>query len=144
MVAAISYIGATIAVAVATPATIDAAGFGALSYTTVGKIASFGAVGDSSADIAVELLDGRTEHVNGVKDGGAIPFAFRYDTDAGQAILTTNSNNNVDLSFKVTDPDGKLAYFYGKCANVKDNERAPGSYKGLTGEVRVNSATIRV
>ncbi len=144
MAAAISYIGAVIAVSVATPATIDASGFNALTYTTVGKIASFGSVGDSSADIPVELLDGRTEHVNGVKDGGAIPFAFRFDTDAGQTLLVNNSNNNVDLSFKITDPDGKIAYFYGKVANVKDNERAPGSYKGLTGEVRVNSATVRV
>ena len=144
MAAAISYIGSVIACVAATPATIDAAGFGALSYTTIGKIASFGSVGDSSADIPVELLDGRTEHVNGVKDGGAIPFAFRFDTDAGQTLLVNNSNNNVDLSFKITDPDGKLAYFYGKVANVKDNERAPGSYKGLTGEVRVNSATVRV
>ncbi|MDZ4393867.1 hypothetical protein [Cypionkella sp.] len=144
MAAAISYIGAVIAVSVATPATVDASGFNALTYTTVGKIASFGSVGDSSADIPVELLEGRTEHVNGVKDGGAIPFAFRSDTDAGQTLLVNNSNNNVDLSFKITDPDGKIAYFYGKIANVKDNERAPGSYKGLTGEVRVNSATVRV
>ncbi|MDO9099518.1 MAG: hypothetical protein Q7V53_02070 [Caldisericota bacterium] len=144
MAAAISYIGAVIAVSVATPATVDASGFNALTYTTVGKIASFGSIGDSSADIPVELLDGRTEHVNGVKDGGAIPFAFRYDTDAGQTLLVNNSNNNVDLSFKITDPDGKIAHFYGKIANVKDNERAPGSYKGLSGEIRVNSATVRV
>ncbi|MFC3180453.1 hypothetical protein [Cypionkella sinensis] len=144
MAAAISYIGAVIAVSVATPATIDASGFNALTYTTVGKIASFGSVGDSSADIAIELLEGRTEHVNGVKDGGAIPFSVRFDTDAGQTLLVNNSNNNVDLSFKITDPDGKIAYFYGKIANVKDNERAPGSYKGLSGEVRVNSATVRV
>ncbi|MDP2051927.1 MAG: hypothetical protein Q8K33_24205 [Cypionkella sp.] len=144
MAAAISYIGAVIAVSVATPATVDASGFNALTYTTVGKIASFGSVGDSSADISIELLDGRTEHVNGVKDGGAIPFTVRSDIDAGQTLLVNNSNNNVDLSFKITDSDGKIAYFYGKIANVKDNERAPGSYKGLTGEVRVNSATVRV
>ena len=144
MAAAISYIGAVIAVSVATPATVDSTGFAALSYTTVGKIASFGSVGDSSADIAIELLEGRTEHVNGVKDGGAIAFAVRYDTDAGQTLLVNNSNNNTDLSFKITDPDGKIAYFYGRIANVKDNERAPGSYKGLSGEVRVNSATVRV
>ena len=144
MAAAISYIGAVIAVSVATPATVDASGFNALTYTTVGKVASFGSVGDSSADITIELLDGRTEHVNGVKDGGVIPFTVRSDTDAGQTLLVNNSNNNVDLSFKITDVDGKIAYFYGKIANVKDNERAPGSYKGLSGEIRVNSATVRV
>ena len=40
MAAATSYIGAVIAVSVATPATTDFAGFNALSYTTVGKIVS--------------------------------------------------------------------------------------------------------
>ncbi|WYK06455.1 hypothetical protein DWF04_022730 [Cereibacter sphaeroides f. sp. denitrificans] len=145
MAAAISYIGATIGCVASSPATDDAAGFGALTYSTIGKIASWGAVGDTSEDITIQLLDGRTEHVNGSKDGGAIPFTFRADAgDAGQTILLAQSNTNTEVSFKITDPDGKIAYFRGKVANVRDQERAAGNYKGYTGEVRVNSATIRV
>ena len=44
--AAISYIGATLGVSVATPATVDAAGFGALTYTAVGAMISIGETGD--------------------------------------------------------------------------------------------------
>jgi hypothetical protein len=145
MAAAISYIGAVIGCVVAMPATDDGAGFGALTYATIGKIASWGSLGDTSNDIPVDLLDGRVEHVNGSRDGGAVPFTIRTnDADPGQAILIAQSNTNTEVSFKVTDPDGKIAYFRGKCANVKDMERSSSSYKGFTGEVRVNSATIRV
>jgi len=139
-----SYIGAVIAVSVATPATIDSSGFGALSYTTVGKIVSWGAVGDTSDNIAIPLLAGRVEHVNGAADGGEIPFVVRYDSDAGQTLLVNNSNNNVTVSVKITDPDGKLAYFYGIVANIQDQERNNSNFKGLTGVFRVNSATVRV
>ena len=144
MASAISYIGATIGCVVATPATIDSAGFGALVYTTIGKIASWGEVGDTSNSVDIDLLDGRVEHVNGAKDGGEIAFAFRSDTDAGQTILKAQSNGNADVSFKITDPDGAIAYFFGKVANVRDNERSSTNYKGMSGVVRVNSATIRV
>lgn len=139
-----SYIGCTIGVVASTPATFDAAGFGALGYTTIGKVVSWGEVGDQSDDIAIPLLSGRVEHVNGAADGGEIPFTLRSDTDAGQTILVNNSNGNTNLSFKVTDPDGKIAYFWGIVANVRDQERNNSNYKGLTGVVRVNSATIRV
>lgn len=145
MTKAISYIGATVGCVAASPATDDAAGFAALSYVPIGKIASWGAVGDTSNNIAIDLLDGRVEHVNGARDGGVIAFTIRDDADsAGQAILKAQSNTNTEVSFKVTDPDGKIAYVYGKVANVRDQERTSSNYKGFTGEVRVNSPTIRV
>lgn len=144
MAVAISYIGATIAIVVGTPATVDAAGFGALTYATIGKIASWGEMGDTSNDIPVDLLDGRVEHVNGSKDGGAIPFTIRADSDdLGQPVLKAQSNTNTEVSIRVVDPDGAISYCHGKVANVRDTAREPGSYKGFTGEVRVNSATIR-
>ncbi len=145
MANAISYIGATIGCVVGVPATVDSTGFGALTYTTIGKIASFGEVGDTAADTTVDLLDGRIEHVNGAKDGGAVPFTIRADADdLGQPILKAQSNGNNEVSFRIVDPDGRISYFYGKVANVRDTERTSSNYKGFTGEVRVNSPTIRV
>lgn len=142
---AISYIGATLGVVASTPATVDASGFGALTYVTCGKIVSFGQTGDTSEDIGVALLEGRNVHVNGLKDGGAVPFAYQYElTDAGQVILRAQSNSNTTVSFKITDPDGKIEYFHGVVANVQQNERAAGSYKGQSGEVRINSPVITV
>ena len=144
MANAISYIGSTISCVVGVPATVDAAGFGALSYTVIGKVASWPPVGDTSAKIEVELLDGRKEYVAGIKDGGSGEFKLRYDSDAGQTILVANSNLNVEISFKILHPDGKIAYQYGKVSDVRDLPLEPGSYKGFTGTVSINSATIRV
>lgn len=145
MANAISYIGATIGCVVGVPATVDSTGFGALVYTTIGKIASWGEMGDTSADTTVDLLDGRIEHVNGAKDGGVISFTIRADADdLGQPILKAQSNGNNEVSFRIVDPDGRISYVYGKVANVRDTERTSSNYKGFTGEVRVNSPTIRV
>lgn len=143
--AAISYIGATLGISVATPATVDAAGFGALTYTAVGKVISIGETGDESEDISIPLLSGRTLHVNGAKDGGSRDFAYQYEVaDAGQVLIRANTNNNVDVSVKITDPDGKIEYFYGRLANVKRTERTSSAYKGEKGQIRVNSDVITV
>lgn len=139
-----SYIGAVIACVANTPATIDSAGFGALTYVTIGNIVEFGEVGDTSNDITIETLAGRVAHVNGAKDGGEISFTFAIDgADSGQTILKNNSNTNTEVSFKITDPDGGITYFHGKVANVRDQSRSNSNYKGMTGAIRVNSATVR-
>ena len=142
----VSYIGAIVAVVASSPATQDSSGFGALSYTGVGKIVSWGATGDETAKIDIPLLAGRVLHVNGAADGGEIAFTYAYETagDAGQAIIVANNNTQTNCSIKITDPDGKIAYIQGLFANVKDMERSNGNYKGLTGVFRVNSPTIRV
>lgn len=139
-----SYIGAVIAVSASTPATFDGSGFAALSYTTVGKIVAWGAVGDTSASIDVPLLSGRIVHINGALDGGSIAWTVAYDTDSGQTILKNNSNGTTRLSFKITDPDGQVSYNWGLVADVQDQERNNSNYKGLTGVARINSATVRV
>lgn len=140
-----TYIGAAIAVSAATPATIDAAGFGALTYTSVGHITEWGEVGDSAEDTSETTLAGRTFHANGALDGGAVPFTILIDgANSGQTILRTNNNTNTQVSVKITDPDGQIAYFYGVVANMKDRQRTASTMKGVAGEIRVNSATVRV
>lgn len=142
---AISYIGTVVAVSVATPATEDASGFGALTYTTVGQMITFGETGDEAEDITIPLLAGRTLHVNGAKNGGSRAFAYQYEVaDAGQVILRAQNNSNVTVSVKITDPDGKIEYFHGRVANIKRTERTSSAYKGEAGEFRVNSAVITV
>ena len=141
-----SNVGVVITVVAATPATIDAAGFGALSWTaTLGELAMFGEVGDKSASVDIPRVSGRTTHVNGAVDGGEIPFAVHYElTDAGQVIMRANANGATTVSFRKTYPDGKIIYFYGKLANVVYNEVSPTTNKGMKGVVRVNSAIVTV
>ena len=74
----ISNVGVTVAVVAATPATIDAAGFAALSWTaTIGELAMWGEIGDTAATIDIPRISGRTTHVNGAVDGNKIAFGFQ-------------------------------------------------------------------
>ena len=142
----VSYIGALVQIVASSPATQDASGFGALSYTTIGKIVSVGATGDTTDNISVPLLIGRVEHVNGAADGGEIQMGFRYDagTDAGQNIVLAQNNSQTNCSFKITDPDGKIEYFLGLVANYQSMDRNTQNYKGYNFVARVNSPLIRV
>ncbi len=101
-----SYIGALVQVCAAAPATIDAAGFAALSYTTIGKVVSVGALGDQAGDISSPTLGGRIYHANGSIDGGEVPFSVLYDPagDAGVTLILSRNNLNDTTSFKLTDP----------------------------------------
>ncbi|WP_349295783.1 hypothetical protein ABEB22_15165 (plasmid) [Thioclava sp. 'Guangxiensis'] len=142
-----TYIGATVEVAEGKPATLDAAGFGALTgFSEVGEITEFGEIGDTSEDTTETTLKGRTLHVNGALDGGTCDFTFLLtgETDAGQEILKAKSNTNEDVSVKITDPDGEVIYFHTKVANIRDRSRTASTAKGMTGQFRINSALVRV
>lgn len=142
----VSNVGVAIAVVAATPATTDASGFAALTWTaTVGFVTMWGETGDASENIAIPYLSGRTLHVNGGVDGGAVPFSYTYNnTDAGQVILRNNNNGQTTVSVRETHTDGRVNYYFGKVANVKTVEKSSKSNKAQTGEIRVNSVVINV
>lgn len=141
----VSHIGGTVAISAAAPATYNSAGYGALSWTTVADIVSWGQIGDSAAKITVTPLSGRVEKANGELDGGDIAFTMKHvAADAGQAIVLAQANTNTNVSIRLTDPDGKIYYSTGLLANVRGMERTATAYKGYTGEFRVNSVTVTV
>lgn len=142
----ISFVGSTLAIAAAAPASEDASLYEALSpaLTAIGKVVDISAVGDQSEDIAFTLLQpGRTTHVNGAKDMGEINVTVEYDaTDAGQDIVRAAENSNTTHSFRVTDADGADRYWQGLIANVRDLPRNASQYKGFTFTVRSQTGTV--
>jgi hypothetical protein len=140
-------IGATIVLALGKPATEDAAGYEALaSPVEVGEVVSIGTMGDTSEDVAVtKLKDGRTEHFNGAKDGGAVPVSYVDEAaDPGQAFVELHSNTNVTVSAKVTDAAGVERWSYGRLANFQGMEKTATSYDGHSFEFRRNSGTVKI
>lgn len=143
-----SYIGALVQAIVGTPTTTDASGFATLfggSPVTIGQVLEHGPIGDSHADVAVTTLAGRTFHSNGAADGGETTITFAYDSagNTGQQLLLAQNGTNNTVSFKITDPDGKLTYFFGLVRNFRDNPRSATTMKGFTVSLAINSATIR-
>ena len=142
----ISYIGSTLSVVSGSPATEDQSGYEALSFTEVGKVVSIGELGDTSEDIAFDLLKpGRRSHVNGVKDLGEVAVTVEYDrADGGLTILEAANNGNTTHSFVVTDTDGDDYYFQGLVANLRDFERTANQYKGLNFVIRGQTGVTKV
>ena len=145
MAGAPTFIGAIISVSANTPATVDAAGFNALTYTPVYGVTQMDGLGDTSGTIEVPLLSGRKDYANDIADGGVkkITFAFKSG-DAGQTILLNNSNGTTTISVKRLDPDGKISYAYGLASSFVELPAQAGQFKGYTGELMIQSATVRV
>ena len=139
-------IGTTLHVIAAAPATEDEAGYAALSMIETGGVVSIGEKGDDAEDVTVSSLkSGRTEHSIGAIDGGAVAVSCKNIlADAGQIIIKAGNNNDVDHSFKMTDPDGTIFYFQGKIASGKYSEKTASAFEGYAFEIRINTATFVV
>lgn len=140
----ISYIGSKVSLVAGLPATFDSGGYGALTFVEIKGIVDVGEIGDQQNDIVIDTLVGRVEHVNGSSDLGEIAVSYSFiDADAGQVIVRGAAGTNTAHSFKVEDADGKIAYFHGVIANVRDRARSSSEYKGETFVIRGNSAVVR-
>lgn len=99
-----NYIGSTLYASAAIPATNDAAGFEALTWTKVNKNTTLPTFGFTHSLITADPLEsGITEKVKGMGVGQASDVAcVLVDADAGQGILrTTARDSQGNMSFKV-------------------------------------------
>jgi hypothetical protein len=147
--AVITSTGTLLALVVAEPATVDAAGFGALTYVNVGELTDLPEYG-ASAEVVTHnpLATGITEKYKGFINNGSMSLSLARDADdAGQIILAscvTGINKNAEVSFRVTYQDGSIDYFTGK---VFSYTKAPGSANSIvssTVQVEINSVIVEV
>ncbi len=99
-----NYIGSTLYASAALPATNNAAGFEALTWTKVEKNTTLPTFGFTHTLITADPLEsGVTEKVKGMGVGQASDVACELvDADAGQAILRTSARDNEgNMSFKI-------------------------------------------
>lgn len=116
--------GSTLAISAAAPATQDAAGYAALTYTTVGGVEKLGTIGASFAKVEFQPLNGPKEKLKGSADYGSLqPSMAHNETDAGQILLRTAADDvaNALYSVKVTYQDGSKRYFQGRVFGYPEN-----------------------
>ena len=113
--------GSTLAIAADAPATFDAAGFGALTFTTIGEITNFGEHGREYALVTHNPASTRgTQKYKGSFDSGAKDTSLAIDKDdAGQIIAEGAVLSDDDYSFVETWQDGAKEYFRGKVMSFK-------------------------
>jgi len=108
--------GTALAISAGHPATQDAAGFAALTYTTISKVDKIGTFGGTFAKVEFQPLVGGKLKLKGSVDYGTLNQTMARDpSDAGQTLLQTAANNttNTNYSFKITRQDGSIVYCEG-------------------------------
>ena len=131
------------------PATIDAAGFGALTFVEVGEVVDVPEYGPTVQVVESNpLATGVTEKFAGFINYGSVAFGLELDVaDAGQILLEAaipEAGTDNPHSFSIEYSDGMIEYFVG---GVFSYTRAPGSANsmvGSTASVEINSKIIRV
>ena len=109
--------GSTLAISAASPASPDATGYAALTFTDVGQVEKIGSLGASFAKVEFQPLKGPKQKFKGSADYGALQPSMAIDsTDAGQTLLNTAADDETQklYSFKVTYPDGAKRFFQGR------------------------------
>ena len=109
--------GTTLAISVASPATQDAAGFGALTFTEIGQVEKIGTFGATPAKVEFQPLNGPKQKFKGSVDYGTLQPSLALDSsDAGQQLLRTSADDQSQklYSFKVTLQDGSKFFCQGR------------------------------
>ena len=105
--------GSSIKISAGNPATFDAAGFGALSFTSIGEVTNIGDFGRVYQLIKHNPLATRdTKKLKGSYDPGSAELQLALDNaDAGQVLAKAASVSDSAYSFVVTSQDGHKWYF---------------------------------
>lgn len=109
--------GSTLAITATAPATFDAAGYGAATFTEIGGIEKIGALGAVFAKVEFQPLKGPKDKNKGSRDNGSLAPSLAIDeSDAGQTLLRTAAADETSkiYYFKVTYSNGAKRYFGGR------------------------------
>lgn len=140
-------VGTEIAVSAAAPATHDATGFGALTYTDIDVVGEFGEIGANDSPVTfVPAGTGDTEKANGPKDYGSEVLTMKYTTtpDAGVAILKAAHSASSKVSVKKTLPDGAIIYYRSICSGVRVITGGAGTPIGLATALPISGKPVEV
>jgi len=107
--------GTLLSVSAATPASYDAAGFAALTFTRVGELESVGelAMRRNTGEFS-NLSTGNTTVIKGNRQAITFSVVCALDEDdAGQALMMASEASHDLYSFRVTRSNGARDYFVG-------------------------------
>jgi hypothetical protein len=110
-------IGAKLSLSASAPATFDASGYAALTYSKIGLIGKIGDLSGKWDEDKFNILEtGGTVKAKTFRDAGSTELEIGYKpADTGQALLKTAYEDALnDYSFKLEMPDGEVRYFQAK------------------------------
>lgn len=138
--------GSTISISSSQPATYDAAGFGALSYTAIAEVSNLGEFGPVSTLVTFNPLATRTTiKRKGSLDQGSIDLEMaRSSSDAGQVLLAAANASDLSYSYKVVIQDGSVFMFTAQCLSFSMTVGSVDDITMMNASLEVDSAVIEV
>ena len=139
--------GSELAISAAQPATEDAAGYAALTYTDVAYVSNLGDIGASYNKVEFQPLNGPKLKLKGSRDEGMVNPTIALDgEDAGQTLLRTaaEDSTNTYYSFKITLADGAVRYFQGTVFGMPESIGTADDVITASPTIEANTAIVRV
>ena len=139
--------GSALAITAATPATKDAAGYAALTFTEIGGIDKIGGIGAVFAKVEFQPLKGPKEKHKGSRDNGSLAPSMALDeSDAGQALMRTAADDATSklYAFEVTYPTGAKRYFQGRVFGMPENTEGADTILMATPTVEISTDIVKV
>ncbi|MBO29079.1 MAG: hypothetical protein CML61_10060 [Rhodobacteraceae bacterium] len=136
-------IGGFLSVSAAAPATYDATGYAALTWTEIGELGEVPDHGPAHATVTfTRLKDGIVNKYHGELNFGSLAIPMAYDpADAGQAILKAARVSKDEISLRLTRSDGSVEYTSGKVMSFT-NAVSVGAVVGATSQVELTRETV--
>ena len=136
--------GTTIGISAGLPATDDAAGYGALTFTPIGEVTDLGEYGKVFNLVTHNpIATRRTEKFKGSFNEGSISMGIGEDTsDAGQILLDTAVESDANFAFEITAQDGDIDYFQAKVMSKTVSVGSVDSIRTSTVQLEITSAII--
>jgi len=138
--------GSTVSISAGVPATIDSAGFGALTYTAIGEITSAGEFGKSFTLVTHNPLANRnTYKKKGSSNNGTMALQMaRVPSDAGQVLLLAALASDNDYAFKVVLQNGTIEYFQGVVMKYTTNIGSVNQITAAAVDIEITGAIVEV
>ena len=139
-------IGTVVSASAAALATFDQAGYGALTWTEIGGVASVGATGPVYEVLNhVDLKDGVTQKAHGALNYGDPELQYRViEADAGQGIIETALDARTTISIKILRASGVTEYMRAIVTSAPTSEATSSAVYMKSGSLGVTSAIVKV
>lgn len=138
--------GTVISVSASDPATYDAAGYMALSYTAIGEVTDLGEFGREYALVTHNPIGSRgTQKFKGSFNEGQIALQLGLDTDdAGQILMKAASTSDANYSFQIVTQNTDTYYFQAKVMTWKVGAGGVDSITSATANLEITTSSTGV
>lgn len=138
--------GATIEISAGLPATYNAAGFAALTFSGIGEVTDIPEYSRVYNLVTHNpLADRRTVKRKGSFNDGSLTVLMALDRDdAGQVILQTALNSDNSFSFKITMQDGSIDYFTAQVLSYTTNIGTVDNIVTAAAQIEIDNDIVSV